>query len=183
MNIDNSRVIPEKKKRRGLLLFQIFVVIGFLAAMWISFGQNVLAPQNSAAPEQWQKLALVSTIEGDEALSSVSRLHGTEIILKSAYIAEYAGDTGRATAWVSRAVNEEEARKLLDMMVRGIARGGAGFSNMQQKTIVNQEVFQVDGPGGAHFFYIPGGQREKVIWLTVNAADVLPILETAIKIF
>ncbi|MCH8865091.1 MAG: hypothetical protein IIB13_07015, partial [Chloroflexi bacterium] len=38
MNISNSRVIPEKKKRRGLLLFQIFIVIGFLTAVWFSFG-------------------------------------------------------------------------------------------------------------------------------------------------
>lgn len=183
MNINNSRVIPGKKKRRGLLLFQVFVVIGFLAAMWFSFGQTVLAPQNSAVPERLQTMVLVSTIEGDEALGSVSRLHGTEITLKSAYVAEYAGDTGKATAWVSQAVNEAAAVELLDMMVRGIARGGAGFSNMQPKTIANQEVYQVDGPGGAHIFYIPGDRREKVIWLTVNAADVLPILEAAVKIF
>jgi hypothetical protein len=183
MNINNSRGIPEKKKRRGLLLFQIFIVIGFLAAMWFSFGQNVLAPQNSAVPERWQKLELVSTIEGEEALASVNRLHGTEISLVSVYVADYARGTEGATAWVGQAVNKETAAELLEIMVRGIARGGAGFTNLQGITINGQEAFQVDGPGGAHFFYIPREQPDRVVWLTVNAADVLPILETAIKIF
>ncbi len=183
MNINNSRVIPEKKKRRGLLLFQIFIVIGFLAALWFSFGQNVLAPQNSAVPERLQGLELVRVIEGEEALGSVNRLHGTEISLVSAYVADYAHGTEQVTVWEGRAVNEETAAELLDMMIRGIARGGAGFNNLQGMTVGDQEIFQVDGPGGAHFFYIPRGERENVIWLTVNAADVSPILETAIKIF
>lgn len=182
-NISNSRGVPEKKRRRGLLLFQIFIVIGFLVAMWFSFGQNVLAPQNSAVPERLQTLELVSTIEGDDALSGVTRLHGTEISLESAYIAEYASGTERVTAWVGNAESAAAAAKLLSMMTKAIARGGAGFSNLQQMTIAGHDVFQVDGPGGEHIFYISREQPDRVVWLTVNAADVLPILETAIKIF
>ncbi len=183
MNIDNSRVVPEKKKRRGLLLFQILIVIGFLAALWFIFGQTVLAPRNSAVPERLQTLELVHDVEGEEALASVNRLHGTEINLVSVYVADYARGTEGATAWVGQAVNKQMAAELLEIMVQGIARGGAGFTNLREITINGQEIFRVDGPGGAHFFYIPGEKREKVIWLTVNAADVLPILETAIRIF
>ena len=184
VQVNNPRAIPEKKKRRGLLLFQILAVIGFLAVLWFSFGQNVLAPLSATkVPEQLQTLELANVIEGEEALAGVNRLHGTEISLVSAYVADYARGTERATAWVGQAANKEMAAELLEMMIRGIARGDAGFTNLQGITISGQEVIQVDGPGGAHFFYIPGGQHEKVIWLTVNAADVMPILEEGLKIF
>lgn len=183
MKISNSRGTNEKKKRQGRLLFQILIIAGFLAVLWFSFDQNVLKPQNSAVPERWQMLELVSTVEGDEAMSGVNRLHGTEITLVSAYIANYAGGTERATAWVGSVGNAQTAAEILRMMVEGIAKGGAGFSNLRQMTIADHDVFRVDGPGGEHIFYISREQPDRIVWLTVNAADVLPILETGIKIF
>ncbi len=183
MKISNSEVILRKMRRRGSLLFQILFVIGLLAVVWFSFGQNVLAPQNSDVPERWQRLELVSTIEGDEALSGVNRLHGTEISMVSAYIAEYASGNEWATAWVGGTESAEAATELLRRMTDAITRGGAGFSNLQHITISNHDVFQVDGPGGEHIFYISGEQSDRVVWLTVNAVDVLSILETGIKIF
>lgn len=183
MKISNSRGTNEKKKRQGRLLFQILIIAGFLAVLWFSFDQNVLKPQNSAVPERWQMLELVSTVEGDEAMSGVNRLHGTEINLVSAYIANYAGGTERATAWVGSVGNAQTAAEILRMMVEGIAKGGAGFSNLRQMTIADHDVFRVDGPGGEHIFYISREQPDRIVWLTVNAADVLPILETGIKIF
>lgn len=183
MKISNSRSTNEKKKRQGRLLFQILIVAGFLVVLWFSFDQNVLKPQNSAVPERWQMLELVSTVEGDEAMSGVNRLHGTEITLVSAYIANYAGGTERATAWVGSVGNAQTAAEILRMMVEGIAKGGAGFSNLRQMTIADHDVFRVDGPGGEHIFYISREQPDRIVWLTVNAADVLPILETGIKIF
>ncbi len=183
MKISNSRGTNEKKKRQGRLLFQILIVAGFLVVLWFSFDQNVLKPQNSAVPERWQMLELVSTVEGDEAMSGVNRLHGTEITLVSAYIANYAGGTERATAWVGSVGNAQTAAEILRMMVEGIAKGGAGFSNLRQMTIADHDVFRVDGPGGEHIFYISREQPDRIVWLTVNAADVLPILETGIKIF
>lgn len=183
MKISNSRGTNEKKKRQGRLLFQILIVAGFLVVLWFSFDQNVLKPQNSAVPERWQMLELVSTVEGDEAMSGVNRLHGTEINLVSAYIANYAGGTERVTAWVGSVGNAQTAAEILRMMVEGIAKGGAGFSNLRQMTIADHDVFRVDGPGGEHIFYISREQPDRIVWLTVNAADVLPILETGIKIF
>ncbi len=86
-------------------------------------------------------------------------------------------------AWVGREESEAADTKSVGMMMEAIAGGGAGFSNLQQMTIAGHDVFRVDGPGGEHIFYISREQPDRVVWLTVNAADVLPILETAIKIF
>ncbi len=184
VKISTSSVIPSKKKRRGLLLFQLFVVVGFLAAVWFSFGQNVLAPGKQLdVPERLGTLQLIGTIGGSEAMARIGRLHGTDIELVSAYIVEYVHGTERGTVWVGRAESRDAAAELIRRMIEGIEKGGSGFSNLQRLTVAGHEVFRVDGPGGEHFFYSSREQRERVVWLTIEAADALPILEQAVKTF
>ena len=159
-------------------------MVGFLAAVWFSLGQNVLAPQKQMSlPERLQTLELVNTIEGPEALSGISRLHGTEISLESAYIVEYARNAGLATVWVGRAESRDAAADLIGRMIKGIEEGGSGFNNLQRLTIDGHEVFRADGPGGEHFFYVSREQGERIVWLTVEATDTLPVLEQTVKNF
>ena len=132
--------------------------------VWFSFGQNVLSPQKQlGVPEQLGTLELIGSIEGSEALSQIGRLHGTDIKLVDAYIAEYAHGNERVTVWVGRAENNNAGVELIKSMLQGIERGGSGFSNLQRLSIADHEVFRVDGPGGEHFFYISKEQREMVV--------------------
>ncbi len=152
--------------------------------VWFNFGQNVLAPQKqSGVPEQLGTLELISSSEGSEALAQIGRLHGTDIKIVSAYIAEYAYGTERATVWVGRAESSNAGAELIKRMLQAIEKGGSGFTNLQRLTITDHEVFRVDGPGGEHFFYNSRESREAVVWLAVEAADTLPILEQVLKTF
>lgn len=179
-----SSVTSKRKKRRRLVLFQLFIVVGVLAVVWFSFGQNVLAPQKQlGAPEQLGTLELIGTIEGSEALAQIRRLHGTDIELVSAYIAEYVDGNKRVTVWVGRTESSQAGAELTKRMFQAIERGGSGFGNLQQLEIADHKVFRVDGPGGEHFFYNSRELREEVVWLTIEAADTLPILEQAVETF
>lgn len=172
------------KKRRGLLLFQLIIIVGFMFALWLSFGQNVLEPQpRMVVPKQLHKLELVSTVEGDEALSSISKLHGTDIKLTSASILEYARGNERGTVWVGGTDGQEDAEQLIRMMIEGVEKGGDGFTNLQRLTIAGHQVFRIDGPGGDHFFYNSRKTGGQVVWLTLDAADALPIIEEALRNF
>ncbi len=172
-----------------MLLFQLFLVVGLLVAVWFSFGQNVLAPQKQlGVPEQLGDLHLVSSVEGSEALAQIKELHGTDIELLSAYIAEYAHSSPyhgnvRVAVWVGITESRGAAAELTRRMIDGIEKGDSGFSNLKRLTIAGHEVFRVDGHGGEHFFYTSSEQQERVIWLTVEAADALPILEQVVKTF
>lgn len=134
-------------------------------------------------PERLGTLQLIGVTEGSEAMAQVNRLHGTNIKLVSAYIAEYGHGNERVTVWVGRAESRDAATELTGRMVDAIEKGGAGFNNLQRLTIAGHQVFQVDGPGGEHFFYSSREQPERVIWLIVEAVDALPILEQALKNF
>jgi hypothetical protein len=176
--------ISKREKRRGMLIFQLFFVSGFLALMWFGFGQNVLAPRERLdAPERLGSLGLVGGTEGPEALAQIGRLHGTDINLVDAFIAEYAHTDERLTVWVGRAESGDAAADLTKKMIEGIERGGSGFGSLQRLTIAGYEVFQVDGPGGRHFFYNSREPRERVVWLTIEAGDAMPLLEQAVKTF
>lgn len=167
-----------------MLLFQLIIIVGFMVALWLSFGQNVLEPQqNVGVPKQLHRLELVSVVEGDEALRSVSRLHGTDIKLTSASILEYARGNEQGTVWIGGTDSREEADQLIQLMIAGVEKGGTGFSNLQRLTIAGHRVLRVDGPGGDHFFYNSRKTEGQVVWLTLNVTDVLPVIEETLRNF
>ncbi len=177
-------VIAKKKKRSGLVLVQLLIVAGLLAVVWFSFGQNVLAPQEQMdVPQRLGTLELISSTQGSAALAQVNRLHGTDIELVSAYIAEYARGNERVTVWVGRAENSSAGAELTEIMLQAIENGGSPFSNLKRLYVADHEVFRVDGPGGEHFFYNSIESGEEVVWLTVEETDGLLILEEALKTF
>ncbi len=152
--------------------------------VWFSFGQNVLAPQKQPdVPDQLRNLKLVGSVEGSEALAQIKELHGIDIEMESAYIAEYVHDNERVIVWFSRTKSGSAGAALTERMLQAIERGDSVFGNLQRLTIGDQEVFQVDGPGGEHFFYNSKEQQENVVWLIVEATDALPILKEAFKSF
>ncbi len=176
--------ITPKKKRRVPALFQLLLIVGFLALIWFSFGQNVLTPQKQAVvPERLGTLELVGSFEGSEAIEQISKLHGTDISLVDAYTAVYIHSNQRVTVWVGRAESLDAAAELTRSMIDGIERGGSGFNNLQGLDIAGHEVFRVDGPSGEHFFYHSWELAESVVWLSIEASDTMPILEQAIKTF
>ncbi len=178
------RVSTSEKKRGGLTLFQLFIVVGFLVVVGLIFGLNVLAPQKQlSVPERLGTLELVGSIEGSEAMAQINRLHGINIELVSAYIVEYARDNERVTVWVGRTESSNTGAELTRRMVDAIEKGGSGFSNFQRLTIAGHEVFRVDGPGGEHFFYNSKEPRERIVWLIAEATDFLPILGQVLKNF
>ncbi|MBI2847584.1 MAG: hypothetical protein HYX83_00250 [Chloroflexi bacterium] len=180
-----------RKKRSGLV-FQVLLVAAILAAIWFSFGRNVLSLQNRQEdlPLKLAEMQLASVIKGTEALAQVNKLHNLNLGLTSAYIAEYShtfnpyhNSNDKVTVWVGKAESSQAAATLLSRMRQGIEKGGSPFSNLRQITVNEQTVFALDGPGGAHFFYQSTKNSEEVIWLTVEAASPTFILEQALELF
>ena len=152
--------------------------------MWFSFGQNVLTSQKQmSVPGRLGDLQLVGSVEGSEALNQVRRLHGTDIKLETAHIAEYIHGTERGTVWVGIAESRDAAAELIMSMIKGIEKGDSVFNDLKRLTIAGHEVFRVDGPGGRHFFYSSQKQGERVVWVTIEADDPLPILKEALNKF
>ncbi len=165
------------------------IAIGLVAAIGLSFGLNVLVPRMQRdAPERLGNMELIDTFRGAEAMAQVNRLHGLDIDLADAFVATYTHDSpyhgnSHTTVWVGRAESVEAASRLTQRMVDSISKGDSVFNNFQRLTVADLEVFQVDGPGGRHFFYSSQKQREAVVWVTIEADDPLSILTEALNKF
>lgn len=175
---------PRKKRSWSLTLLQILIAAGFLVVLWFSFGQTVLAPQKQQVlPQRLGHLELVSLVQGQQAIAQVTRLHGVDIALANAYIGRYGHQGEEATLWVGVAGNAENAANLLSKMLAGIAKGGTPFYNLKQINVNGQEVYQVDAPGGQHFFYNSAQIRENLVWLSVSGTDSLSLVRQTVKTF
>lgn len=187
MNSDTN--VPVKAKSKGRrTLWQIVIATGLLALIWFSFGQNVLSLQKQGSmPQRLGTLKLVEQTEGSEAMAAVSRLHGKDIKLETAYIATYTSDNEMVTVWVGKAASSTAATELMRRMTEGISTGTSGFSNLKRLSITkgyhSHEVYQVEGPGGSHFFYISKLSQDKVVWLTIQSENAGSLLETSINTF
>ena len=181
--------VSVKAKGRGKpTLWQIVIVTVLLALIWFSFGQNVLSLQKQGSmPQRLEALKLVEQSEGTEAVAAVSSLHGTDINLETAYIATYARDNERVIVWVGKTASRTAATELMGSMIESISPGTSGFSNLKRLSITqgyhNHEVYQVEGPGGSHFFYISKLSQDKVVWLTIQSENEGPLLKTSINTF
>ncbi len=178
------RASSKKKNRRGPAVVQIVVAVAIVAIVVTSFGLNLAGPgEQSGIPQSLGSLELIGTVEGPEATSRVDGLHGIGMELSDAYIVEYVRGKERGTVWVGETATSAAAAELVDRMVRAIEGGGSGFGNVRGVPTAGEGVFQLDGPGGDHFFYQSRRTGREVIWLTVSAADPLSILEAALDDF
>ncbi|MFH0941981.1 MAG: hypothetical protein V1823_03030 [Chloroflexota bacterium] len=182
-------MVPEKEIRAGkrrLRLFQVVIFVAVLGLVGYGFGKYVLAPpESSAVPQYVGSLKLTSLVEGTEARSQINRLHGTSISLENAFIAEYEPPYGgeHLMVWVGEAGSEAAAVDLINRMVEGINRGGAGFSNPRQVPVAGHDVWQADGAGGNFFFYKSLEPGDRVVWLTIKASNSAALLERAVREF
>ncbi len=183
---------PDRKGKPTGVVFSFVIGLGLLAVVWFSFGQNVLFPhQEAGVAERLGEMRLAKVLQGKEALAEVNALHGIDIGVSDALVAQYshtfnpyhASNNEKVTVWVGKAADSVAAAGLLRRMVEGIARGGSGFGNPEPMILDRQELFQADGPGGKHFFYVSQRSPDSVVWLTIESNDVEPILELSLKAF
>ncbi len=157
-----------------------------LGLVGFGFIRYVLTPPDSAtAPQYVGSLKLTSIVEGAEAQLQINKLHGTNISLENAFIAEYKPPYGgeHMMVWVGEASSETAAEDLISRMVDGINRGGAGFTNPRQTNVNGHDVWQVDGTGGSFFFYISPEHADRVVWLSIEGKGIPALLEAAVRAF
>ena len=186
---DNSVTAgPKKGLFRPQLIYPL-IAAGLVIAVVLSFGGNILVPRlQKEAPERLGDLELIGAFTGAEAITRVNQLHGLDVSLSGALIAAYTHSSpyhgnSRATVWVGRVASAEVAAGLTQRMAQSIAEGSSPFNNLRTITVGGLAVFQVDGPGGKHYFYRSKKEPESVVWLNIEASDPIPVLEEATKTF
>jgi len=157
-----------------------------LALLSASLGAVLRAEAGSRQPPLPATLVdmrLDHSLQGQEALNDIFRLHGKTFDLKDAFVGHYRNKAAKAMVWISESKNQDQARQLLHMMAAEIRRGRGPYSNFQEFNIGGKVVYTVDGQGQQHYFY---GSGKRNVWLAVDptaAQKALHELLTKIKPF
>ncbi len=184
----------EQNAKRKSKLIQLFIVLGIVVLIGSSFGINVLgARKHPGVPEKLMEMRLGNYVSGSEALSQVNQLHGTGIQITGAIIADYSHDFNpyhksndeRVDVWIGKTSTVADANVLVSQMYQAVQEGkrNTPFSNPRKVTVDGQELAQLDGPGGTHFFYAAAQPTPRIIWLTIKSANPDAVLSEVLKDF
>lgn len=131
-------------------------------------------------PSQLAQMKRIELISGEEALNSVSMLHGKDIPMKQAYVANYQDDGNRQmTIWYSETNNPQDAQVLFQSMDEKMPKTNA-FKDYKTVSLDNRDYKFVTGMGQDHYFWLIGN---RVLWLAVQGSDSLNVLKEVIPLY
>ncbi len=118
-------------------------------------------------PASIAEMIMVDSLSGEQAIESVSQLHGTNIAVSTAYIASYQGLNNQSMSiWYSEARNEKDAKALFQAMDEKMPNSQV-FINYQTIKIDNQEYKSVTGMDQQHYYWQTG---KRVMWIAIGGA-------------
>ena len=157
-------------KRISKTTIFILVLGVIVAAIFIPILMSKGVPRSKAGllaapPSKIGEMSLFNSVQGEEALESINRLHGKKIKLHDGIVAHYEKDGKMAMVWIGLASNGGEAKTLINQMVGRIKGGSKVFSFVKQFKSRGTEIFQLSGMGQRHFIY---QKSDKVIWVSLD---------------
>lgn len=110
-------------------------------------------------------MELKEVVSGEEAARIINRMHQGEVATHSDFIAEYRGEPGTATYYLSLYEQPEQAVLAMEDMARVMKKEGHGFSHLMSRVHNDKVFYMALGQGQAHYFFARGVE---LVWLAVD---------------
>jgi hypothetical protein len=105
-------------------------------------------------PGQLAGLALDGMVTGQEAIDSISELHGKTLEIEAGAIGFYGrGTRPPVTVWISRAPTPEGSKEQTVLMLDLMYKGSGPFSGGKTLSAGGVEVHEFDGMGQKHYIF------------------------------
>jgi hypothetical protein len=160
-----------------LIFLGIFLIVASLGA-W-RYSAATATPKEAPLPSTLAGLPLTYHLFGPQAAAEVTRLHGKSFALSSAALGIY-GEDKQATLWVSGAPVSLLAARMVHEMQTKIAQGNSPFIPLEDISLQNHRIYQLEGLGQRHYYY---QSKSYVIWLAVDAEFAEQALEDLLAFF
>ncbi|MCP4761499.1 MAG: hypothetical protein GY870_06935 [archaeon] len=159
---------------RMIKILLLLLCTGFI---YISFG----CATKDLFPKKLSNLHLTKLLQGKEAIKDVAKLHGKEIPVKDAWVANYQGDrSNTANIWISESFNLNEAFEQTDVMMKKIKNNPKSpFRDIEVKYISGEKVFLFSGMNQHHVVF---QKEKKVIWISASSEIFKEVLDYYLKI-
>lgn len=122
-----------------------------------------------SVPPSLGGLPLTHTLQGDDALKEINRLHGKRIRSLDGFVAHYERDGKVTMLYVSRAYLGPIARWQFSRMIEGIRSGASNaegqFTHLRAREQDGVTFYLALGLGQVHYFYRSGAT---LVWLAAD---------------
>ena len=122
-----------------------------------------------SVPPSLGGLPLTHTLQGDDALKEINRLHRRSILSRDGFVAHYELNGKVAMLYVSRAYLGPIARWQLSRMIEGIRQGASNaegqFTHLRAREQDGVNFYSALGLGQVHYFYRSGAT---LVWLAAD---------------
>lgn len=140
-------------------------------------GQGISLYAN--VPHKLGDFDLISLQTGADAVSNISRLHGTGIDIVDGLVAEYATDENSFVLWISDSRDDEEAQYLFDIMDEKMPESPM-FLNRTELELNGNTYIYVTGAGMENYYWVDGIRN---YWVGVYAGDDMEIVQLVVDNF
>ena len=160
-----------------LIALGVTLVVGAIVFPLLFRSEPV--PTSAPIPAMVAGFSLVSEATGSAAMQEFSQLHGKSFPVTSGAKAVY-GTGNQVIIWAAGTASVSDTRKLLEEMRDKIALGRSPFQPTGVQTLVNREVYGLEGMGQKHYYF----QSEKyLVWLAANADVADQALQQALNFY
>lgn len=174
----DSKKEGRNNRRKIIIGVQIGLVIFIGVGLFLATRAIQNAP-HGGIPNQIGDLQVAKSVSGEEALVEIGRLHGADMPVSSAHIANYVGKSGNVNLLVGGVHSPEHASQILQKMVDKIQNGQTEYKNLARITVDGQPVYSLDGPKGKNFMFQNANQ---VVWLEIVASsDPMTVLRDTLS--
>ena len=152
----------------ALLVASLYLVSSIPAR----YGNSVVIEVGDEWPREIYEYRLVEVKEGDDALSSISKIHpflAKDPGLRDVVILIYASDKGVIHIYATSFNSSSYATKLLERMYKAMSLGLSPYTQPSKQLINNTEVYVGSGSDMSYFFFSEG---ETVVWVSYSDASI-----------
>lgn len=163
-----------KIKRRGAMRYlQIAVLLGIIAAIYVSFAGNVLST-SPGVPAEIGHFTLSHVATGDKALAEVRSIFGDDISYSMAFVAHYRGESGGVTIRAGEKRDIADAEGVVDAVISGIQKGEKkDYGDLETISIEGLTAYALKVKGVPYYLYQYGN---RVMWVEIMEGDPKQVL-------
>lgn len=163
-----------KTRKRGAMRYlQIAVLLGIIAAIYVSFAGNVLST-SPGVPAEIGHFTLSHVATGDKALAEIRSIFGDDISYSMAFVAHYRGKSGGVTIRAGEKRDIADAEGVVNAIISGIRKGQKrDYADLERIDIEGLTAYALKVKGMPYYLYQYGN---RVMWVEIMEGDPNQVL-------
>lgn len=169
-----------KKKTGWMRRLQVFILIGIVAGIYLSFNGNVLS-SSPGLPALIGDFSLSHVETGDKAIAEIRDIFGEDVSYSKAFTAHYKGTSGGVTVRAGEKRETADAESAINAIVAGVQKGEKkDYADLTRTAVDGRTVYSLKVKGMLYNLY---QSNNKVMWVEIMEGNPNQVLANVVRAF